>query len=324
MRRTVFGSSLHVIGMDKPYRAEGVQWDGCVIDESSDQKPKVFDLSIRPALTHREAWCWRIGVPKRHGCGAVEFRKCFDDDNYTSFSWPSADILPAAEVQAAKDILDSKDFAEQFEASWVRSGGLAFHGFDPERNVRPVSYREDRPIYIGSDFNVTPMAWVIGHKTREGFEQFDEIWMRDTHTQKTLDVLHARYPEHSAGWYFYGDATGRARKTAATTSDYIQIKADKRFKGSVVRYPRANPSVKDRLASCNSLMEHSRYHVDPNCVKTIDDLVMRALDETGHPEDKNPDIGHVSDALGYVLHGLYPIRFATGGGNQLAVFGAVE
>jgi hypothetical protein len=64
---TVFGSSLYVVGMDKPQRIEGDQWDGGVVDESCDQKPKAFDLSIRPALTHRNGWCWRIGVPKRHG-----------------------------------------------------------------------------------------------------------------------------------------------------------------------------------------------------------------------------------------------------------------
>src|SRR3972149_4289987 len=92
MIRTKFGSMLFVVGMDKPQRIEGDQWDGCIIDESSDQKPGSFALSILPALSHRKGWCWRIGVPKRVGIGASEFRKfCFEDaDEY--YTWSSEDI----------------------------------------------------------------------------------------------------------------------------------------------------------------------------------------------------------------------------------------
>ena len=56
---TVFGATLYVIGMDKPQRYEGVQWDGGIIDESSDQRPDAFKLSFLPALAHRNGWCWR-------------------------------------------------------------------------------------------------------------------------------------------------------------------------------------------------------------------------------------------------------------------------
>ena len=41
--RTIFGSSLWVLGMDVPARMEGVGWDGGVGDELSDWKPGTFD-----------------------------------------------------------------------------------------------------------------------------------------------------------------------------------------------------------------------------------------------------------------------------------------
>ena len=117
-----------------------------------------------------------------------------------------------------------------------------------------------------------------------------------------------------------GDATGRARKTSATKSDYILIKQDKRFSGNV-RYPRANPSAKDRLASCNALFHHDHLHIDPRCTNLILDLEFRSLDDTGHPDNAG-DQGHITDALGYVVHMLYPVRFTVQGDISLSLVGA--
>lgn len=64
--KTIFGSTLYIVGMDKPHRIEGLQIDGIVLDESSDQRPGIMK-TVSPMLTHRNAWCWRIGVPKRSG-----------------------------------------------------------------------------------------------------------------------------------------------------------------------------------------------------------------------------------------------------------------
>src|SRR5690606_9280602 len=94
----ITGGQLHLCSGEKPQRLEGVQWDGGVFDESSDMKEKIFDLNLGPAMTHRRAWCWRIGVPKRRGIGAKEFREFYNrglngDPDIDSFTWKSSDIL---------------------------------------------------------------------------------------------------------------------------------------------------------------------------------------------------------------------------------------
>ena len=70
--------------------------DGIVIDESCDQDPKLFDLSVSPALEHRKAFCRRIGVPKRAGHGAATFKKCFEESR-------SRFPVEVSEVRAARD-----------------------------------------------------------------------------------------------------------------------------------------------------------------------------------------------------------------------------
>ena len=287
--RTVFGSELWVVGLDAPQRIEGVQWDGIVVDESSDIKPKTFELTILPALSWRNGWCWRIGVPKRYGIGAAEFKRTFDKarkhelPDTEAFTWSAEGILPKRTLNKIKSLVDMKDYQEQIGGVFVSAAGGIFYNFNEDYNIRPCPYRPDKPIIIGSDFNVDPMAWVLCHRLGDGdldndiLEVFDELWLRDANTQGTLNILYNKYRTHKGGFEFYGDATSRARKTAASASDFAIIKNDKRFLdlGRTVHYLRSNPPKADRFAACNGLVLNAngtrRLYVDPHCKHLIED-----------------------------------------------------
>lgn len=318
---TVFGSELWVRGLEKPQRMEGVQWDGGVIDESSDIKEGVFDLNIGPALSHRNGWCWRQGVPKRQGVGAKEFNDFCDraargelaDAAY--FHWKSSDILTPAQLAYARENMDAKDYREQYEACRETAGGQVFHAFSRLESLRPVVYDPRKQIIVGSDFNVDPMAWVLCHRVDNRLEVFDEIWIRDTNTSKTLSVLWGRYGQnHKGGWAFYGDAAGQQRKTSASESDYQQIMQDDRFvrAGRQVFYPRSNPGVENRFAATNALLCNAagerRLYIDPRCKRLIDDLESRHYKPHTREVQDGKDQGHISDALGYAVHRLFPIN----------------
>lgn len=314
---TIFGSQLYVVGLDKPQRIEGDQWDGGVIDESCDQKPKVFDLNVLPALSHKNGWCWRIGVPKRSGSGAAEFRAAFNRPqtiDHESYTWPSMDILTPEQLKWARENLDPKDFAEQYGAVWQDPSGLVFYAFDPMLNVdASAEYTPELPLMIGSDFNVDPMAWVVGHKLDEELIIHDEIFVRNTNTRECLDRLHRRFGSHAAGFEFFGDASGRARKTSATESDYIQIRNDRRFAGARVFYPKSNPAIADRFAACNARFLNAdgvrRVKIHPRCTNLIRDLETRAYEEGTNVPDDYGDVGHITDALGYIIHRIWPMRY---------------
>ena len=330
---TVFGSKLYLVGMDKPQRIEGNQWDGGVVDESCDQKPGHFTRSIRPALSHRNGWCWRIGVPKRFGIGAVDFKKAFDDwgsgklgSQYESYTWPSSEIMTPEEIQAAMADMDQKDFEEQYMASWLSASGCVFHAFSEEHNVlQGIKYRPDLPIIVGSDFNVNPMAWVLIQRDpiTKAFLVFDEVWLRNTHTQATLDHLFQRYGTHQGGWIFIGDATAKSRNTRASLSDYAQIRNDKRFIRAHVYYPDSNPAVVERFAAtnrqlCNAAGQRKLF-VHPKCKNLIHDLLSRAYQEGTRMPDDEGDVGHITDALGYPIHYLCPVLAETQGMSQIMV-----
>lgn len=313
---TIFNSVLFVAGLDKPQRIEGTQWSSIVIDESSDVKPKTFDKSILPALTHNCFSCWRIGVPKRQGIGAAEFKAAYhqglEDPNTLALSWPTSDIVDESELEDARSRLDPQDYDEQYNAKWGTLGGGIFHCYDDEANVlESVEYRPSWPIIVMSDFNVDPMCWCLGHYIDKKLYVFDELSLRHTNTRASLDVLYSKYGKHESGFLFTGDAAARANKTSADSSDYIQIFNDDRFKNKRVIYNSQNPSRRTRFSCTNAALKNAkgerRLFIHPRCKVLRKDLMDRAYKPGTLDPDDSQFVGHMSDALGYGVMLLMPL-----------------
>lgn len=319
------GTLLFVVGMDKPQRIEGDQWDGCILDESSDQKPGSFDLSVLPALSHKNGWCWRIGVPKRVGVGASEFKRFCLEQADEFYTWPSEDILTEDQLKFARENLDAKDYNEQYRAAWETIGGAVFHAWSNLNESTEVAYDERLPLIVSCDFNVDPMCWIIGQAVQvvvnkrlvKRLHVFDEMFVRNTNTRECLDILHKKYGEHKAGFNFYGDATAQSRNTRASETDYMQIRNDRRFTNARIYYPIKNPKIANRFATCNAAFKNAeglrRVLVHPkHCSHLIRDLESRNYKPGTNEPDDYGDVGHITDALGYVVYQLFPMRVEVG------------
>lgn len=321
--KTVFGSELFVMGLDKPQRIEGRILDGGIVDECSDIKPGAFDLSIGPTLTTRKGWCWLIGIPKRFGVGAREYREKYEKAvsgelvDSAGFNWPSSTVLPEEELEIHRQNMDERDFDEQFNAKWINASGGIFHSFDKEFNVRPCTYDPGLSMVVCQDFNVNPMAWLCGHLHGNVFEVFDEVWIRNTNTPEALKVLLGRYGDHRGGFQMYGDASSRGRRTSAEFTDYIHIVGNELLKtmGRTMHYDRSNPSVADRFATTNARICNGagqrQVFVDSKCKHLIYDLETRTYKPgTREADDSDKDQGHPTDALGYFLHKRFPLNLS--------------
>ena len=180
--------------------------------------------------------------------------------------------------------------------------------------MQSCNHQDGIPIIVGSDFNVNPMCWVVGHRIDDRLEIFDEIVLTDANTPRTLNELWWRWGHHIGGWQFYGDASGRSRKTSATKSDYAHIWNDERFKkaGRTLHYAAANPDREDRFSATNARLCTAagvrRVFVDPRCEKLIEDYETRSYKPgTREPADAI-DQGHASDAADYIIWRIWPLR----------------
>jgi phage terminase large subunit len=188
-------------------------------------------------------------------------------------------------------------------------GGLVYHAFDRERNVRRMEVDPARPVIWALDFNVDPMCSVIAQVERNGeVRVLDEIALRRATTEQACEEFEKRFGRVQAGVVVYGDASGASMNTTGY-SDYQVIRnhfASHRAK-VVYRVPRANPPVRDRVSLVNARLRNARdevrLFVDPKCRELIEDFeqVSYQEDSTQIDKDKDRKRTHLSDALGYLI-----------------------
>lgn len=328
--RTGFGSELWVFGMDRPQRAEGLGWDGGVVTECCDLDFNAARAAVMPMLSDRLGWSIWEGAPKLDGIGVADFRAFCEhaasgaDPDEACFTWPSEEVLTGEQLAYDRQHMDPMLYAAQHGGLWQNVGGGICHTFSPDYNVRACAFNPERPLIIGSDFNVNPMAWALGHTDGRIMEWFDELFLRDTNTSKTLDVLWQKYGRQmKATVRFYGDATARQRKTSAALSDYQQILNHKHFRalGHEVHYPKGNPRVVDRFAALNAMWLNQagnrRQFVDPRCENIIASVKHAAwkIDKAtgGSIREPAPSIYlHMLDAISYATFLLFPVALQDG------------
>ena len=177
--------------------------------------------------------------------------------------------------------------------------GQVYDRFDRKKHVTteiPDVSRE--PLRVGVDFNVGNMSAVIGVRLGENLLLIDEIsGAHDTDAMAQEIQLRA----DGRQVYIYPDASGGNRSTNASRTD-IQILESYGFSN---QSPKANPPIRDRVASVQALLENGkgqvRLQVAANCKRTIECLELQSYTEAGTP-DKDAGYDHMNDALGYLVY----------------------
>ncbi len=188
--------------------------------------------------------------------------------------------------------------------------GQVYDRFDRAKHVItdiPDVSRE--PLRVGCDFNVGNSNAVIGVRLGEKLLLIDEIsGAHDT------DAMAQEIQRRADGRpvYIYPDASGGNRSTNASRTD-IQILESYGFSN---QSSKANPPIRDRVASVQALLENGkgqvRLQVAANCKRTIECLELQSYTEAGDP-DKDAGYDHMNDALGYLVYRDFSMLHARAG-----------
>ena len=110
----------------------------------------------------------------------------------------------------------------------------------------------------------------------------------------------------------YPDASGGNRSTNATKTDIALLESY----GFSNQSPRANPPIRDRVASVQALLENgrgeTRLAINASCRRLIECLELQSYNEAGDP-DKDAGYDHMNDALGYLVWREFNPLFARSG-----------
>lgn len=272
---------------------------------------EIWAQIIRPALADQKGHALFLGTPKATNQSAKDlYDTAYTRPGWAGFTYTTAEggFVDADEIAQARDDLAPKVFKQEYEASWETFAGVIFSEFGDHNIATVAPAKNTERIFIGMDFNTTPMSAVIARQTQKGLEVFDEIFIDNSTTQEMIDEIRNRYPSNPV--VVFPDPAGVQRKTSAGGNTDIRLLE---IAGFTCRYHRQHPLVRDRINAGNSFFflrpdGQVRFLIDPACTKTIRSLKNWSYKESTMIPDKDSGWDHACDALTYMVHFLFPIE----------------
>jgi hypothetical protein len=318
------GSEIHLIGLDKPQRIEGIPWTGGVIDEIADVKENAWQSNILPALNtvsplrpDYRAWCWLIGVPDglNHYYEMYQYALNSGDPEWAAYHWKSSEILPPDVISSAKRVMSAKQFKQEFEASFETATGRIYEDYTAA-NRTGETIQPHEQLHWMHDQNYTPLSSAIGVIRDNSLFILDEIVLTSAVSRQSAMEFVERYKDHkNKNVRVYGDPAGRAGEKHGHASDYTEIEDVLRSAGWKFsrQVSKAAPPIKDRQNAvrakiCNANGERSVF-INPNTAKTADKGFSTVQLQNGSTfqEDQKNDSQHITTAVGYMVHRVWPI-----------------
>jgi PBSX family phage terminase large subunit len=195
---------------------------------------------------------------------------------------------------------DSKLRRQEIDGEFLAATEALAYYFWSEQLVKGVKFDPARgTIYVGMDFNVSKMSTALCQYHEGVLYVFAEIVQENSNTfnmvraiKEYINSLKTNVPVR-----IIPDSTGSAKKSCATKTDHEII----REAGFTIP-PFRNPLRHDRFNAMNSTMEKGHIIVDSACTHLLKDF--REYDGI----EEHGNMGHISDAVGYVLWHIAPIK----------------
>jgi hypothetical protein len=258
-------------------------------------------------------WTWRDRALD-HACPCEIPPDIADDSPAHHQDCPRGMYVLFIRSEAAR--MSEPQFRQLYGAEWADWNLLPVYTFDRDAHVAAEwDYQPALPLELSCDFNVDPMAWIVGqHKNGTAWDVDEIIIPAGATTRMACIEFKRRYPKvHSLT--VYGDASGKARDTRSHQTDYQIIKDELGGHATDFRMdvPSRNPAVVGRVNAVNAKLRpaagESSYFIHPRCAHLIKDRARVSWKQGTREIDKrNKTLTHASDASDYRLAYLYPVQ----------------
>lgn len=263
-----------------------------------------------------KGWIWRRFVEEAK-------------ENYRLVIAPTTNniFLPEHYVESMKESFDEEYYRINVLGEFGDyASGLVVKGFN-EKNIANLSYRKEMPLHLTWDFNVDPMSCIIAHKTDKCVYYFDECVLENSSTERTINEIIKRYPDHEGDIIINGDASGDNRSTQSEYSNYVIIKnaLQKHYPNKKIKFDLRpfNPPIKNRIAAFNAMICNSngerRLFVDRKCKHLLNNIYnlkykvgTDIVDVPTYAQIKSDNslkfMEHPYDAASYLVEFYFPIK----------------
>ena len=314
----VNGSRIELKGCDKPDSLRGVGLHFLVIDEAQDIKKETWTTVLRPTLSDKQGGALIIGTPKGFNWLYDVYQEGQKPVNRKNGLWASwqfptmtSPFIPPEEIEAAKRDMDEKVFNQEFNAKFETMSGRVYFPFDRRIHTGSMyKFVPNKPIFVGMDFNVTPMTAVILQPQYNGdLRAGDEIVLHNSSTTEMADEIERRYWRYMNQISIFPDPAANYRNSSRGETD-IDILRQKGFKK--IYFRKKHPAVQDRINAVNKMLKSAdstvRLFINDNCKHLIDSFEQTLYKENSKEVDKTQNKEHITDAIGYCIEYTNPVR----------------
>jgi hypothetical protein len=313
MRRTTRESDLEIellngsiIKLHGPSSLRGSGLDFVVLDEYSDMPPNFWEEVVWPMLADHQGCALFTGTPK----GFNHFYRLYQDaqsrPEWTAFRFKTEQggHVLSSELALLRCGMDPRRFAQEMEAQFEAAQGRIYYSFSSTLNLTNLPMVPAIPLLVGMDFNVVLMTAVVVQHVGNNLQVIDEIVLPNSNTIEMVQELTRRYPRRGT---VHPDPSGVARKTSAPVgqTDFTII-----GEAGWKVYPMRRPyNWIDRIQTVNARLCNGngerRLFIDPKCKNLIRALGGYTYKEGTNIPDKTSGYDHITDALGYLVMGLF-------------------
>lgn len=323
-------SNIQFVSAEQYQNLRGETLHGVVIDEARDLKKDIWEMMLRPMLARTKGWAAFLSTTNGFDWFYDLAQKALKQKEW-SFTQAPSTIAPwwdDNEVNSAKSSMSGPIYRQEILAEFVDlTSGRKYSGFSVanESEKNPFCLRGEvanpvMPVYVGPDFNVAHMSWTLLQSDGYKFHAFDQVYIEQTIegtkeaaeecARKILELNIRADPQV----ILIGDASGNSRKTSSVgKTDYSIIEAV--FHKYGIKFenqtPEANPHIKDRVNSVNSVLKSVHgvvcFTLNPiKCDRLRTDFQREKWPVPGSPNDKS--LGHAADGCGYIVHVVRPME----------------
>ncbi len=217
-------------------------------------------------------------------------------------------------VEFMGESLTGRLLKQERDGEFVPTGDVVYEDFSDANISDRATYDPKLLLFVALDFNVKPCVAALIQEVAGETLVVDEIVCDKGGSPMVIAEFKRRYPDRvgSRAPIVYGDASGHHGDHRAGMSDYARWTIE--VPGAQIRVPIANGHVSDRINAVNFRLcdaQGNRFlYVNRKCREAIEDfrgVVYRKHDR--EPEKKkNPRRTHVSDAIGYYVVAVHPLR----------------
>lgn len=302
--------------------------DIVIIDESGHcQLDEVLEV-LQPVVSARQGSIILVGTPSGKAHPFYQYHQKgllgspFFTKGFRSWTIPISHpdvVVPnkEARIKQAMSVLSPFQYAQEYETSFEAQEGLVYKYFDSIRNQSDKNFEQEKPLFIGLDFNVGVMNAIVTQIYKGSDGEFvhciDEIRLRNTNTEEMSKEIKRRYGSMTKfPITIYPDASGNASKTSAGVS--VTDITILRNNGFNVKVSGKNPLIQDRVNNMNNMICSAsgvcRLLVNPRCKYLIQALTSQTYDDNGKPVKGigEADLSGPNDAIGYLIHSRYNMK----------------